>query len=196
MEEFSNSQLIRRLEALGAEAWLAGIGEWVWYCNAFEEDLLALSGRRLSTAMLKARLRDRIQRADQAALFAPFGLDFTGAEEADGAEETLAASRPYLPHPGAAGEMVLSAGLVDRFFRAGVDGIIDISPFSCMNGLVSEALYPRQSRDHADLPIRVFYVDGTARDFALDLEIFLEMARSYQRIKPHPRRYPPWFEWK
>jgi predicted nucleotide-binding protein (sugar kinase/HSP70/actin superfamily) len=89
--------------------------------------------------------------------------------------------------------MVLSAGMVDSFFRMGADGVIDVSPFSCMNGLVSEALYPRQSEEHGGLPIRVFYFDGTARDLTLDLEIFLEMARGYQQRKPHPRRYPSWF---
>ncbi len=90
--------------------------------------------------------------------------------------------------------MVLSAGTVDTFFRRGVDGIIDISPFSCMNGIVSEALYPRQSAEHAGLPIRNFYFDGTSRDLVTDIEIFLELARAYQRTKPHPRRYPPSFD--
>ena len=89
--------------------------------------------------------------------------------------------------------MVLSAGKVDCFFRSGVDGIIDVSPFSCMNGIVSEALYPRQSAEHAGLPVKNVYVDGTDRDLTSDLEIFLELARAYQRTKPHPRRYPPWF---
>ena len=31
--------------------------------------------------------------------------------------------------------------------RHGVDGIVDISPFTCMNGVVSEAIYPKLSRD-------------------------------------------------
>jgi predicted nucleotide-binding protein (sugar kinase/HSP70/actin superfamily) len=89
--------------------------------------------------------------------------------------------------------MVLSAGKVDHFFRHGVDGIIDVSPFSCMNGIVSEALYPRMSRDHAGLPIKNVYVDGTGRDLTSELEIFLELARTYQRNKPHPRRHPAVF---
>ncbi len=193
MEEFCNDQLIRRLEAGGAEAWLADIAEWVWYCNVYQEDMLRQTGRRLSLAMLQARLRDRIQHADEAALRAPFMEDFSGYEDPEPVREILAAAEPYLPHPGTSGEMVLSAGTVDWFFRRGADGIIDISPFSCMNGLVSEALYPRQSQEHGGLPIRVFYFDGTARDLTLDIEIFLEMAQGYQQRKLHPRRYPPWF---
>lgn len=193
LEEFSNDSLIRRLEACGAETWLADVAEWVWYCNVYQEDMLRQTGHRLSLEMLRARLRDRIQHGDEQALRSPFAEDFTGYEDPEGVGEILAAGAPYLPHPGAMGEMALSAGTVEAFFRQGADGIIDISPFSCMNGLVSEALYPRQSQEHAGLPIRMFYFDGTARDLTLDLEIFLEMARGYQRVKPHPRRYPPWF---
>lgn len=194
MEEFSNQGLVRRLEAAGAEVWLADVAGWVWYCNLFQEDTLRLSGRSLSWEMLRARLRDRVQRADEAALYQPFAGELTGGEPAGGMASLIAAATPYLPHPGASGEMVLSAGSVDVFFRQGVDGVLDVSPFSCMNGLVSEALYPRQSREHAGLPIQALTFDGTARDQSLELEIFLEMARDFQGSKPHPRRYPPAFD--
>lgn len=193
MEEFSNDQLIRCLEACGGEAWLSDIAEWVWYCNNDQERCLRRDGRRLSFAMLEAKLRDRVQHADEAALRAPCVEDFRGYDEPEGIEIILHAAEPYLPQSGAAGEMVLSAGKVDYFFRRGVDGIIDISPFSCMNGIVSEALYPRQSQEHAGLPIRNFYFDGKGRDLTSELEIFLELARAYQQEKPHPRRYPPCF---
>jgi predicted nucleotide-binding protein (sugar kinase/HSP70/actin superfamily) len=82
---------------------------------------------------------------------------------------------------------------VDYFFRKGADGIIDISPFSCMNGIVSEALYPRERQEHAGLPIKSFYFDGKGRDITNDLEIFLELARAYRQRKPQPRRFPPCF---
>jgi predicted nucleotide-binding protein (sugar kinase/HSP70/actin superfamily) len=193
MEEFSNDQLIRRLEACGAEAWLSDISEWVWYCNVDQEETLRHAGGRFSLASVGAKLRDRIQHADEVALRAPFAEDFRGYEDPEDVREILRAARPYLPSSGAAGEMVLSAGKVDYYFRRGVDGAIDISPFSCMNGIASEALYPRQSAEHAGLPIRNFYFDGTSRDLTADLEIFLELSRAYQRTKPHPRRYPPWF---
>lgn len=193
MNEFSNDALIRRLEACGGEAWLSDVSEWVWYCNYDQERCLRREGRRLSFTMLGAKLRDLIQRADEVALRAPFAEDFLGYEDPKEIEEILRVGDRYLPQAGAAGEMVLSAGKVDCFFRKGVDGIIDISPFSCMNGIVSEALYPRQSQEHAGLPIKSFYFDGTGRDITHDLEIFLELARTYQRRKPHPRRYPPCF---
>lgn len=85
--------------------------------------------------------------------------------------------------------MIVSAAKVGYLFRKGVDGVIDVSPFSCMNGIVSEALYPRVSQDCAGIPIRIFYFDGKGKDLTSDLEVFLEMARVYQSRKPYPRRY-------
>jgi len=193
MNDFSNDRLIRRLEACGGEAWLSDISEWVWYCNNDQERCLRRDGRRFSLAMLRAKIRDRIQHADELALRAPFVEDFRGYEDPADIEEVLRAGSPYLPQAGASGEMVLSAGKVDYSFRKGVDGIIDISPFSCMNGIVSEALYPRQRQEHAGIPIKNFYYDGKGEDRTHDLEIFLELARAYQRRKPHPRCYPSCF---
>jgi predicted nucleotide-binding protein (sugar kinase/HSP70/actin superfamily) len=193
MEDFSNGYLIRRLEASGAEAWLSDLSEWIWYSNSEEEQRLRHQGRRWSVSMIQAKLRDYVQRSDQRALEAPFAEDLREYEEPENTEVILQAGHRYLPFACTEGEMVLSAGKVDHFFRHGVDGIIDVSPFSCMNGIVSEALYPRVSRDHAGLPIKNVYVDGTGKDLSAELEIFLELARTYQRNKPHPRRHPAVF---
>jgi predicted nucleotide-binding protein (sugar kinase/HSP70/actin superfamily) len=190
MEEFSNDRLIRRLEGLGAEVWLADISEWMWYCNVDEEANLAHAGRRLSAKMLHAKLRDHVQQADEAALWGQVADDFLGYEPPGRIRAVLEAGWPYLPRSGAAGEMVLSVGKVPHLFRMGVDGILDISPFSCMNGIVSEGIYPRLSAEHAGLPIKVIYCDGTGRDLDQDLEIFLELARAYRRRKPHSRPCP------
>ena len=73
--------------------------------------------------------------------------------------------------------MVLSTGRAVYLYDKGADGIIDISPFTCMNGIVTEAVYPRVSRDHDDIPIRVFYFDGTQSDLERDVGIFLELAQ-------------------
>ena len=64
--------------------------------------------------------------------------------------------------------------------KKGADGIIDISPFTCMNGIVCEAIYPRLSRDLGGIPIRNFYFDGTQSDLDRDLGVYMELARSYQ----------------
>jgi predicted nucleotide-binding protein (sugar kinase/HSP70/actin superfamily) len=89
--------------------------------------------------------------------------------------------------------MVLSVGKAAYLAKKGADGIIDISPFTCMNGIVSEAIYPRLSKDFGGIPIRNFYFDGTQSDLDRDLGIYMELARSYKERKTFKREYPACF---
>ncbi len=190
LNEFSNNELVRRLEAAGAEVWINDLSEWIWYTNADQRRRLQVYGRRISMEAAGAFIRNTIQRKDEHALLAIFKEDFRGYEEPHGIQVVLDGAEPYLPALGANGEMVLNVGKAVYFAHKGLDGVIDISPFSCMNGIVGEAVYPRVSRDHSGIPIRNFYFDGTNSDLDRDIGIFLELARSYQRRKPWPRVMP------
>ena len=184
---FSNNDLIRRLEKQGAECWISDIAEWITYTNEEEARNLRLTGRRFSTAMLKCLLRTRIQRQDEHALVDIFKDDFVGYEEPTYAE-VMELARPYLPNTGVEGEMVMSVGKAGYLARKGADGVVDISPFTCMNGIVSEAIYPRLSQDLGGFPIRNFYFDGTQSDLDRDVGIYLELARSHRDKKAHGRK--------
>lgn len=189
LNTFSNADLARRLEEYGAEVWLSDVAEWVWYSHAEQLRLLRLARRGFSREALLARVRAWIQRRDEHRLLEPFARDFAGYAEPS-MREILEAARPYLPQEGAMGEMVINIGKAVCLARRGVDGIVDISPFTCMNGVVSEAIYPRLSRDLGGIPIRNFYFDGTQADLDADLGVFLELVRSYRARKPVPRPWP------
>jgi predicted nucleotide-binding protein (sugar kinase/HSP70/actin superfamily) len=192
LNNFSNDDLVRKLESYEAEAWISDIMEWIAYTNAEVVRRLKLVGRSWSLEMGKTRLREHIQLADEHALAAPFHDDAIGYEEPPIAE-VLRLAEPYLPASGVMGEMVLSVGKAAYLAKHGADGIIDISPFTCMNGIVSEAIYPKLSKDYGGIPIRNFYFDGTQSDLDRDLGIYLELARSYREKKKWPRRYPAYF---
>ena len=195
LNTFSNRDAVRRIEAHGAEAWLSDISEWVWYTNWSLRDRIRRESGRLSLAMLAAVLKDRAQRADEKRLMAPFADDFVGCEELhDIYADVLRPGWGYLPADGALGEMVLSVGKAVYLHGRGADGIIDISPFSCMNGIVSEAVYHDVSRDHDDIPIRNFYFDASSSNMQRDLDIFMELARAYRKRKKVRRRYPAYYE--
>jgi len=193
LNNFSNDDLIRKLESYEAEAWLSDIMEWIGYTNSEQKRRLRLVGRGWSLDMGKALLRDHVQHEDEHALCAPWHQDAVGYEEPP-IEEVLELAQPYLPVSGVMGEMVLSVGKAAYLARHGADGIIDISPFTCMNGIVSEAIYPKLSKDYGGIPIRNFYFDGTQSDLDRDLGIYMELARSYREKKRFPRRYPAYFE--
>jgi len=192
LNNFSNQDLVRRLEGQGAECWMADIAEWIAYTNMEEVRNLGLASRTYSWQMIKSKLRSRIQHADEHALRSLFVEDFAGYEE-PGIEEVLELAQPYLPFPGAEGEMVMNVGRSAYLVLHGADGIVDISPFTCMNGVVSEAIYPKLSRDYAGIPIRNFYFDGQQSDLDRDIEIYLELARSYREKKSYEHFSPSRF---
>ena len=180
LNTFSNENLVQCLEGYGAEAWVSDLVEWIWYTNSEHFRKLKLAGRIWTSEALGAWVRKRVQKHDEHVLVEPFHEDFQGREEPD-IYEILDCARPYLPREGAFGEMVLNVGKVVYLARKGAAGIIDISPFTCMNGIVCEAIYPRISRDLGGIPIRNFYFDGTQSDLDRDLGVYMELARSYQK---------------
>lgn len=195
LNEFSNYNAIRKIEAHGGECWLSDVTEWVWYTNWSQKSLLKRDGKTISLEMLAAVLKNKFQKADEETLLTPLAEDFVGYEEPhDVYEEVLKPGWPYLPADGALGEMVLSVGKSIYLYEKGIDGIIDISPFSCMNGIVSEAVYHDLSRDHDQLPIRNFYFDASSSNMERDLDIFMELADAYRKRKQKSRRYPAYFQ--
>ena len=194
LNTFSNYDAVRKIEQRGGEAWLADVTEWVWYTNWSQKSLLRREGKAISLAMLGAVVKNAVQKHDETRLLAPLREDIRGYEEPhDMYRDCLAPGWPYLPADGALGEMALSVGKSVYLYGKGIDGIIDISPFSCMNGIVSEAVYHAVSRDHDDLPIRNFYFDASSSNMERDLDIFMELAANYCQRKRRVREYPPCF---
>lgn len=180
LSSFSNQNLVRRVEAQGGECWMADVAEWIWYTNVEQQRKLKDDGRRFGLEMAGAKIREWVQYADEKRLLSPFARFFRDREEMD-VRSVLHRSGQYLPQRKALGEMTLNAGKAIAFYEAGADGIIDISPFTCMNGIVTETFYHQISRDHEDIPIRIFYFDGVPFDLDSDLEIFMELVKSYRR---------------
>jgi predicted nucleotide-binding protein (sugar kinase/HSP70/actin superfamily) len=195
LNRFSNYDAVRKIEAHGGEAWLSDVAEWVWYTNWSQKSLLKRDGKTFSLAMAGALIKNAVQRRDEHKLLEPFAEEFAGYEEPhDILRDALEPGWPYLPADGALGEMALSIGKTIYLYHHGADGIIDISPFSCMNGIVSEAVYHSVAADHDEIPIRNFYFDSSSSNMDRDLDIFMELASGYRKRKRMVRRYPSYFE--
>jgi predicted nucleotide-binding protein (sugar kinase/HSP70/actin superfamily) len=194
LNTFSNEELIRKIEELGGETWLADIGEWVMYTNSEQKRHLRMRNQRFSRKMMGAYLKHYFQKKDEHELYEPFHDDFKGYEEPPDIDEILENSRPFLPREGCMGEMVLNVGKSIYLHEKGADGIVDISPFTCMNGIICEAVYPNVSKKCDSIPIRNFYFDGTQQDLDRDVGIFMELVQNYRRKKKISRVYPAYFE--
>lgn len=194
LNDFANQNTLNTIERLGGECWMSEFSEWVWYSNWGQGRQIINDHGRFSLAYLLFKIKAGFQRRYSEGLRAPLVNDLKGYEEAHDITEVLEAARPYLPPEGCLGEMVLSAGQSIFMQKHGADGVIDISPFPCMNGTIAEAVYPAISEDHAGMPIRICYFDGVNASVDRDIEIFLDLAKSYQARKPHPRVYPDYFQ--
>ena len=177
---FSNQSIIRKIEKAGGEVWITGITEWVYYTNYEQKRRLDDINRRFGLSMLNAHLRNWWQRRDEKRILAPFRFIFKERPEPH-IETILKYSHPYLPAEKALGEMTLNTGNAIAFHKAGCDGVVDISPFTCMNGIVTEAIYPNVTHDLGGFPIRIFYFDGVPFDLDRDLEIFMELVQSQRK---------------
>jgi predicted nucleotide-binding protein (sugar kinase/HSP70/actin superfamily) len=176
LNAYANAGVVDELERQGAEVRPSGACELLDYCAETEMQALRAAGLRWSTAMVMTRLRTAILRRDRRMLEQPFAPH----REPETAE-LLTLAEPYLPGSSVIGEMVVSIGKAAWLARNGADGVIDASPFGCMNGIVSEAIYPRVSRDHGGITIRNLYFDGTHSDLETEVGAFLEVAREHRR---------------
>jgi predicted nucleotide-binding protein (sugar kinase/HSP70/actin superfamily) len=195
LNEFSNNNLIRHVEEHGGECWLSDMCEWVWYTNYEEKKNLCYAGKKYSTKMFFAKTKHLIQHMDEKRLYKIFKNEFVGSEEPkENVYELFDLASPYFHKDTVIGESILSIGKAIYVYEKGGDGIIDISPFSCMNGIVSEAVYPLISKDHDDFPMKSLYFDGTSSaSIERDLPIFMEMSRGYMKRKNKTRTYPWYF---
>ena len=183
LNSFSNDELIRKVEDLDGRVWLSNTTEWLWYANYVQQKDLQDTRKRFSKAMLFAEFRTLFQRIDERSLLRPFVSDLQEYEEPSDIREIMAKSDPYIPHSNILGEMILSLGKAIYLYEKGADGVVDISPFTCMNGNVAEAIYPHVSCACNGMPIRIFYFDGIQANMDRDVEIFMELARSYKQKK-------------
>lgn len=192
LNTFSNDDLIRRIEAHGGEASVADIAEWIYYTNFWEREMLRFSDRTLSPQMAVSLLSEQVQKRDERTILKPFKDDLAGIEGHSVSDIVKKGGR-YIPPHAALGEMILNLGNAVQLHASGADAMVDVSPFSCMNGIVSEALYPKVSRDLDGMPIRVFYFDGTGGNLDEDVSILMELAKNYGKRKKARRNVPPWF---
>ncbi len=194
LNSYSNDDFARKVEGHGGEAWVTDMSEWVYYSNYWEMEELRSFGNPRSMRMLGLLLSDRIQHRNEHELTALFSESLIGWEEPSHVKVIVERGARYLaPHAGQ-GEMILNLGKATWLHQKGADGMVDISPFSCMNGIICESIYPKVSRDLDGMPIRNFYFDGTQTNLDEVVGMFMELAAHYSRNKKHLRRVPPYFD--
>jgi predicted nucleotide-binding protein (sugar kinase/HSP70/actin superfamily) len=167
---FSNEDLIRKIEALGGEVWLAPIEEWIYYVNtmSFRKALIKKDRSAMMSIFLKRFFQKRIEHR-----FAEPFKGFLKTLKEPETKEILAKAAPYV-HDSFEGETILSVGKAIDLIERGASGIINAMPFGCMPGTIVTALMKAVSRDYGVPCISIPY-DGTESPATeLQLEAFME----------------------
>lgn len=168
--QFSNEDLVKKIESLGGEVWLAPIEEWVYYVNTMSMRKALIKKQRsdMMNIFVKRFLQKRVEHK--------YGKHFKGFLKTlhePTTEETLEKASPYV-HDSFEGETVLSIGKTVDFIERGAAGIINTMPFGCMPGTIVTALLKRVGREYG-IPCISLPYDGTESPATmLQLEAFME----------------------
>ena len=171
---FTNNEVVRRLEELGAVCELASFAEWVYYVNA--TNMINARRRGHYREWVGTWVQNTVQRAIEKRLAKPLERRFGPLAEGPIAQ-VIDPARPYID-PAFEGEAVLSVGKMVELHHHGFGGVVNVMPFSCMPSTVVATQTARLSADCDGMPILNLSFDGQ-EDAALTtrLEAFVEQVR-------------------
>jgi predicted nucleotide-binding protein (sugar kinase/HSP70/actin superfamily) len=177
---FSNEDVVRQIEGLGGEAWVAPISEWLLYINTTAKASASMNGSWKD--LLKAYLTARVQHKDERRFLSAFNGNLRSLHEPS-IEQTLKSARPYIHHS-FEGEAVLSVGKAVDYINRGVAGIVNVMPFTCMPGTIATAVLKRVREDHNNIPLLNIAYEGQGDSQTVTrLEAFMHQAKGYQQPK-------------
>jgi predicted nucleotide-binding protein (sugar kinase/HSP70/actin superfamily) len=184
---FSNENIIRKIESLGGEVWLAPFEEWMYYINAMA--LRRSKSHWKQNPFSSRHLQDIFSilttRYFQRKIEHKFSHHFEGFLKTlrePSTDEILQNASAYL-HNTFEGEAVLSVGKAIDYVKVGASGIINVMPFGCMPGTIVSALLKGVKQD-TGIPFLSIAYDGTeATASEIQLEAFIHQALEYRRNK-------------
>jgi predicted CoA-substrate-specific enzyme activase len=177
LNQFSNEDVIRKIEQYGGEAWIAPLTEWILYVNTISKGR-SLQKKSFSN-LLKIFLTDYFQKKDEHRLEKLFKHSLRHFGEPK-TKSIFKKAKPYIDSS-FEGETVLSVGKTIDFAKRGVSGIVNIMPFTCMPGTIVSTLLKRYREENNNIPILNMAYDGQEQTNTLTrLEAFMYQAKEFQ----------------
>jgi predicted CoA-substrate-specific enzyme activase len=174
---FSNEDLVKKVEALGGEAWLSPAEEWIYYVNftGLKKALLKKEKSAIINFLLKKFFQKRIEHR-----FTGYFQGFLKTVNEPETKELLGKASPYL-NSSFEGEAILSIGKSIDLLERGAAGIINAMPFGCMPGTIVTALMRGVGRDYGIPCISIAYDGSESPTTEIQLEAFMDQAREYRK---------------
>ena len=174
---FSNENLVKQLESLGAEVRLPPIGEWIYYTNFLAKRRNWERGNY--GLYIRTKVNDFFQRRDEHKSLNILDGDLRGGHEPT-TEEILKLSRPHI-HDSFEGEAVLSVGKAVDYIQNGAHGIVNAMPFTCMPGTVVNAVLKKVREESGNIPyLNMVYEGLEDTNSKTRMEAFVHQAKEYR----------------
>ncbi|MBC8372475.1 MAG: hypothetical protein H8E53_02695, partial [Planctomycetes bacterium] len=157
--EFSNNYAVRRIEALGGEASMPAMQEWVDFIDwERKQELLrhrkfgSYVGQCASCMVQKMDVR-RISRSFRGALRHFF--------RETPISKVMRHASPYVNQAIRCGDTALGMGRAVEYARHGFHGVVNLSPFNCLPSTIVDALLHRFSDHNPSVPVLRMVYDGS-----------------------------------
>jgi len=159
-DPFANARVIEAIEEAGGEAWLAPFGEWINYTVWVERMHVKTRDDTFMERVLNEFGNMYIERKDREyhKLMQPLLKD----RMEPSMESVTDAGQDYIKHE-FEGESILTVGRAVRFFEEGADLVVNASPFGCMHGHISGAIFESIIEKYGRPVVTSFY-DGTTKN--------------------------------
>ena len=174
---FANNNVIKTIEELGGEVWLSPISEWILYTSWMERYMARREKVGLWTLSKLAAKWGYFSNKEHRMY--KIVQNMLADREEPGMGKIINAALQILP-PEFEGESILTLGRAFLFKQDGADLVVNCSPFGCMHGNITNAIF-EQSREHIGIPVVTFFYDG-AEDNNM-LVSFLHEARERRKRK-------------
>jgi len=173
-----NQEMIRQIEAAGAEAISGSVGEWLHFVDETKMDRDRLFGTWLS--LLGTKGLSMYQRTAEQRLRAPIAHLLRHPPDAS-MREMFDLVRPYFD-PLLGMETTLTLAKTIELARHGVSGVVNVMPFSCMPGIIVAGMSSRVRADFDQLPWLDIVYDGQhLTNIRTRLEAFVHQVAQFSR---------------
>jgi len=175
---FCSGNIVKRLEALGAETLMAPFSEWFVYSTYRYTRDSKWKGDYMG--ILKSKIQEYAQHASYKKLF--HAVEELVDHEKDITLETmLELSAPYV-HKDYDGDPVMAIGSASALTKKGVSGICNVLPFTCMPGNLICSIAGAFRKDHNNIPWVDYAYDGQ-EDASIEtrLQAFMYQVKEYQQ---------------
>lgn len=174
---FSNEELVKKLETLGAEVRMPTISEWIFYTNWCAKKKHQERGswggylRVVTNNFFQLRYEKKMENI--------LDGDLRSGHEPR-VEDIIGKAAPYI-HESFEGEAVLSVGKALDYIMHGAHGIVNAMPFTCMPGTVVNAVLKRLREENANIPYLNMVYEGIEDSNSMTrMEAFVHQARDFK----------------